>query len=56
VHRTDKFTLAHTYTYWGPNEGGEKRDSKRKLKQRERVGMDEMNGRKKENQSLEQNI
>jgi len=29
---------------------------KRKLKQREKVEMDEMNGRKKENQSLEQNI
>jgi len=29
---------------------------KRKLKQREKVGMDEMNDRKKENQSLEQNI
>jgi hypothetical protein len=29
---------------------------KKKLMQREKVGMDEMNGRKKENQSLEQNI
>jgi hypothetical protein len=29
---------------------------KRKLKQREKVRMDEKNGRKKENQSLEQNI
>jgi len=30
--------------------------ARRKLKQREKVGMDEMNGRKKENQSSEQNI
>jgi hypothetical protein len=41
----------------GPNEGGEKRDSKKeKTEAKREVGMDEMNGRKKENQSIEQNI
>jgi len=30
--------------------------ARRKLKQRENMGMDEMNGRKKENQSFGQNI